>query len=139
MHPARQPPAILGVVTTKAPRRTPGWLLPLVADLVCVLVFAAAGKSSHEASDSEWVVLAIVWPYALSVVLAHAGLLLRGRLTRRVWPEGVVVLAVTYVLGTLLRAASGRGIAVGFLVVAVVFLALTMLGWRTILRLVKPS
>ena len=106
---------------------------------MCVLVFAAAGKSSHEASDSEWVVLAIVWPYALSVVLAHTGLLLRRRPTRRVWPEGVVVLAVTDVLGTLLRAASGRGIAVGFLVVSVVFLALTMLGWRTVLRLVKPS
>jgi hypothetical protein len=32
---------------------------------------------------------------------------------------------------------SGRGIAVGFLVVAAVFLALTMLGWRAILRLVS--
>ena len=83
--------------------------------------------------------LAIVWPYALSVVVAHAGLLLRGRQTRRLWPEGVVVLAVTYVLGTLLRLLSGRGAAGGFLVVSVVFLALTMLGWRTILKLVKPS
>ena len=126
-------------MTSTAPRRTAGWLLPVVADLVCVLVFAAAGKGTHEASDSEWVVLAIVWPYALSVVLAHTGLLLRGRQTRRVWPEGAVVLAVTYVLGTVLRLVSGRGIAVGFLVVAVVFLALTMLGWRAILRLVKPS
>ncbi len=111
----------------------------MVADLVCVLVFAAAGKGTHEANDSEWVVLAIVWPYALSVVLAHTGLLLRGRQTRRVWPEGAVILAVTYVLGTLLRLVSGRGIAVGFLAVAVVFLALTMLGWRASLRLVKPS
>ena len=107
----------------------------MVADLVCVLVFAMAGKSSHEANQSEWVVLAIVWPYALSVVLAHAGLLMGGRETRRVWPEGAVVLAVTYVLGMLLRAASGRGIAVGFLVVAVLFLALTMLGWRAVLLL----
>jgi hypothetical protein len=139
VHPLEQPPAILGAVTTIAARRTTGWLLPVLADLVCVLVFAAAGKSSHEAGDSEWVVLAIVWPYALSVVLAHAGLLLRGRHTRRVWPEGAVVLAVTYVLGMVLRLLSGRGIAGGFLVVAVVFLALTMLGWRTVLRLVKPS
>jgi FtsH-binding integral membrane protein len=107
----------------------------VVADLVCVLVFAIAGKTSHEASTSDWVVLAIVWPYALSVVLAHAGLLLRGRPTRRIWPEGVVVLSVTYVLGMVLRVVSGRGIAGGFLVVAVVFLALTMLGWRTILLL----
>jgi hypothetical protein len=107
----------------------------LVADLVCVLVFATAGKSSHEAGQSEWVVLAIVWPYALSVALAHAGLLMSGRLTRRLWPEGAVVLVVAYVLGTLLRLASGRGIAVGFLVVAVLFLALTLLGWRALLWL----
>lgn len=131
----RRPPAILGAVTGNARRPTGDWLLPVVADLVCVLVFAFAGKTAHEAGESGWVVLAIVWPYALAVVLAHAGLLLRGRQTRRVWPEGGVILAVTYVLGMLLRAISGRGIAVGFLVVAVLFLALTMLGWRCIVQL----
>ena len=130
------PPAILRDVTRRVPRAAPGWLSALLADLACVLVFAAAGKSSHETSQSDWVVLAVVWPYALSVALAHAGLLLRGRRTRRVWPAGVVVLSVTYVLGTLLRVVSGRGIAWGFLVVAVLFLALTMLGWRVILSLV---
>ena len=106
------------------------WILPLLADLVCVLAFAFGGKSSHEASDSNWIVLVIVWPYALAAALAHAGLLWRGRPTRRIWPEGVVVLAVTYTLGMLLRVASGRGIAIGFLVVAIIFLTLTMLGWR---------
>jgi Protein of unknown function (DUF3054) len=100
-----------------------------------VLVFAIAGKTSHETSKSDWVVLAIVSPYALSVALAHTGLLMGGRQTRRIWPEGLVVLSVTYVFGMLLRVMSGRGIAAGFLVVAVLFLALTMLGWRTILRL----
>ena len=102
---------------------------------MCVLVFATAGKSTHESSTSEWVVLAIVWPFALSVVLVHAGLLLPRRPTARTWPEGVLVLAVTYVLGMVLRLVSGRGIAGGFLVVALVFLALTMLGWRAVLRL----
>ncbi len=114
-------------------------LLSLLADLACVLVFAVAGKSSHEASSSEWVVLAIVWPFALSVAFAHAGLLVRGLQTHRVWPEGVTVLVVTYVLGMLLRVLSGRGIAVGFLVVAAVFLTLTMLGWRAVVRLRAPK
>jgi hypothetical protein len=123
-------------VTTKARGATAAWLPAFVADLVCVLVFAMAGKSSHEASRSEWVVLAIVWPFALSVVLAYAGLLARKRLLARVWPEGVCVVAVTYVLGMALRAISGRGIAGGFLVVAVLFLALSMLGWRLVWRLI---
>ena len=94
-----------------------------------------AGKTSHESGSSEWVVLAIVWPFALSVVLAHAGLLLRRRPTPRTWPEGVVVLSVTYVLGMVLRLVSGRGVAGGFLVVALAFLALTLLGWRVVLGL----
>lgn len=111
------------------------WLPAVLADLACVLVFAYAGKSSHEAADSDWVVLAIVWPYASAVVLAYLALLLRRRHPDRVWPEGAVVVAVTYVLGMLLRVVSGRGIAVGFLVVAAVSMALTMLGWRWIAQL----
>jgi len=43
---------------------------------------------------------------------------------------------VTYVLGMALRAASGRGLAVGFLIVAAIFLAATMLGWRGVVSLV---
>lgn len=110
-------------------------LAPLLADLVCVVVFAAAGKSSHEASDSEWVVLAIVWPFAVAVALAHAILRWRRARPARVWPEGALVVAVTYVLGMALRVLSERGIAVGFLIVAAVFLSLTMLGWRGAVRL----
>lgn len=124
-------------MTTTTPRPTGRrlWLWPLLADLVCVLAFAIGGKSSHEAGDSDWVVLAIVWPYAVAALVAHVGLLVRERPTGRVWPEGVVVLAVTYVLGMGLRAVSGRGLAPGFLVVAAIFLALTMLGWRGVAQL----
>jgi hypothetical protein len=121
-------------VTSTDPRPTLRWWWPLVADLACVLALAVGGKSSHEAGASDWVVLVIVWPFALAVGLAHAGLASRGRPTRRTWPEGVVVLAVTYVLGMVLRALSGRGLAPGFLVVAGIFLALTMLGWRGVVH-----
>ena len=111
-----------------------GW--PLVADLACVLALALGGKGSHEASASEWIVLVIAWPFAVATALAHAGLAVRRRPAVRLWPEGAVVLAVTYAVGMLLRAASGRGLAPGFLVVALLFLALTMLGWRVVARLV---
>jgi hypothetical protein len=100
-----------------------------------VLAFAVGGRASHEAGASGWVVVAIVWPYAVAVAVAHAALLARGRQPLRIWPEGGVVLAVTYVLGMVLRAVSGRGVAVDFLVVAGLFLALTMLGWRSVAEL----
>jgi hypothetical protein len=111
------------------------WLWPLLADFVCVLALAVGGRSSHNANDSAWVVLAIMWPFALAAGLAHLWLTSRGWRARRVWPEGAIVLAVTYVLGMILRAVSGRGLAPGFLVVAGTFLALTMLGWRGLVQL----
>ncbi|WP_244962947.1 DUF3054 domain-containing protein [Nocardioides dongkuii] len=119
-------------MTTTERRPASRWLGPLVADLACVLALAVGGKNSHDAGDSAWAVLAIAWPYALAAGLAHAWLISSGRRTSRAWPEGAIVLAVTYVLGMLLRAISGRGLAPGFLVVAALFLAVTMLGWRAV-------
>lgn len=114
----------------------PRVLWPLVADLACVLALALGGKGSHEASASDWIVLTIAWPFAVASLLAHAGLAVRRLAPARVWPAGVVVLAVTYAVGMVLRGVSGRGLAPGFLVVALLFLALTMLGWRVVARLV---
>jgi len=117
-------------------RSTAHAVWPLLADLACVLALALGGKGSHEASASDWIVLTIAWPFAVAAVLAHAGLAVRRLAPARVWPAGAVVLAVTYAAGMLLRAASGRGLAPGFLVVAALFLALTMLGWRAVAGLV---
>ncbi|GAA4381783.1 DUF3054 domain-containing protein [Nocardioides caricicola] len=110
--------------------------MPLLADLLCVLALALGGMRSHEPGESGWVLLAIAWPFAVAAVLAHLLLAWRGRPVRRVWPEGAVVLTVTYALGMLLRALAGRGLAPGFLVVAALFLAATMLGWRLVTLLV---
>jgi hypothetical protein len=102
-----------------------------------VLAFALAGSASHDGDESgSALVLAIVWPFALTVAIVHFALVWRGRATHRIWPEGVLVLVVTYALGMLLRGVSGRGLAVAFLVVAALFLALTMLGWRVLVQLV---
>lgn len=121
---------------TSSSRPATRWVLPLLADLVCVVAFAFGGKSTHEAGDSNLVVLAIVWPYVLAALLAHAALLARGRPTARTWPEGAGILAVTYVLGMGLRAVSGRGIDGAFLLVAVAFLTFTLLGWRLVAGIV---
>ena len=111
-------------------------LWPLLVDLTCVLALALGGKSSHEPGESDWVLLTIAWPFALAALLAHLLLAWRDRPTQRVWPEGATIVAVTYALGMLLRALSGRGMAPGFLVVAALFLGVTMLGWRAVAHLV---
>lgn len=114
-------------------------LAALLADLACVLVFALGGRSTHDSGDSGWVVLAIAWPFALALVAAHGVLLLRGRDGSRPWPEGAVVVGLTYVVGMALRVASGRGVSAGFPVVAALFLLATMLGWRGVVSLVRRS
>ena len=110
----------------------PGWAaLALVADLVFVFVFAYVGKQSHEAQSALSLVLTIVWPYVVGLLFGWAVVN-----SRRTWaihrpgPAGLTVWAVTYALGTGLRWASGRGIAPGFLIVSVLFLGLTLVGWR---------
>lgn len=52
-------------------------------------------------------------------------------------PAGVVVWVTAVVGGMGLRALSGEGTAAAFVVVAGVFLASTLLGWRLVARLVQ--
>lgn len=110
-------------------RSRPVWWA-LVADLVCVVAFAAGGKSAHDESSTWWVIATIAWPFALACLIGWVVVARRGWDPRQWRPAGVAVLASTYVLGMVLRLVSGRGIAVGFLIVSIVFLAVTMLGWR---------
>ena len=101
-----------------------------------MLALAVGGKDAHEAGESYWVLLVIAWPFALAAVLAHLVLTVSARRTASVWPEGLIILAMTYGLGMALRGLTGRGLAPGFLVVAAIFLAVTMLGWRGVAQLV---
>lgn len=110
---------------------TSKWALAcLLADVVCVLLFALGGHQSHEAHSSQAVTLRIAWPFLVGALLGWAILVRRSWSARLVWPAGVTVLAATYVIGMVLRLVSGRGISGGFPIVTLVFLAITMLGWR---------
>ena len=47
--------------------RTVWWAL--AADLVCVVAFAAGGKSAHDESSTWWVIARIAWPFALACLV----------------------------------------------------------------------
>ncbi len=101
-----------------------------VVDAVLVVTFAAAGRASHD--GEVWTGLATTaWPFLGALVL--------GWLIAQGWkaPLAVVrtalpVWVVTLVGGMLLRVASGQGIAVSFVIVAGIVLAVFLLGWRLI-------
>jgi len=106
-----------------------------VADLACVVLFSVVGRISHHEAADPLGVATTAWPFLAGLVLAW----LAGRLWRapaRVVPAGVVAWAGTLVLGMLLRAVSGQGVQVAFVVVAAVVLAVLLLGWRLLVAAV---
>lgn len=102
-------------------------------DVCCVLVFVAIGRATHEEAASLTGYFGTVWPF----LAALGGGWLLGRVWRRpeaLVPAGVAVWVTTLVGGMGLRALSGDGTALPFVIVATGFLALTLLGWRAGVR-----
>ena len=104
-------------------------LVALLADLSCVLVFAALGRASHDGASGLAALWATAWPF-----LAGAAL---GWLFSRAWrapvammPTGVAIWLSTVVVGMLLRTLTGAGTAPSFVAVATLVLAMFMVGWR---------
>jgi hypothetical protein len=109
-------------------RRGIAWLI----DLLLLLVFVAIGRASH-GEDAGGYALTLL-PFLVGL---QSGWLLAGRGNPfAVLRFGGVVWISTLVLGMLLRAATGQGIAPAFVVVTVILLAVSFLGWRLLVALV---
>jgi Protein of unknown function (DUF3054) len=109
--------------------------LAVALDVGCVLIFVIIGRASHTKGESLAGIASTAWPF-----LAGLGV---GWLAARGWrrpvaisPEGLAIWLCTVALGMILRVVSGQGTAVAFIVVALAFLALFLLGWRLLVRLV---
>ncbi|WP_199859909.1 DUF3054 domain-containing protein, partial [Thermobifida halotolerans] len=88
-----------------------------VVDAAVVVLFVLIGRSSHGEANALLGVLTTLWPFAASLTL--------GWLVTRAWQlpaapirTGLGVWAITVAGGMALRALSGGGIAVPFIVVA---------------------
>ena len=106
----------------------------MVLDIACVLIFVIIGRASHTKGETVAGIASTSWPF-----LAGLGV---GWLAARGWrrplalrPAGIAVWLCTVALGMVLRVVSGQGTALAFIVVALVFLALFLLGWRLLARL----
>ena len=107
------------------------WLAS-VADGAAVLLFAAVGRLSHAEGVTPVGVLEVAWPFLVGGAV--------GTLAGRTWrrpaslTSGLAVWAGTLVGGMLLRALTGGGVQLSFVVVAAVVLAVLLLGWRLATR-----
>jgi hypothetical protein len=116
-------------------------LSALVVDVVAVVVFAILGRSSHNEADTLLGVLGTAWPFLVGAIIGHVVCRLvpglRGDQTA--WRPGLVVWAGTLVLGLVLRVSAGDTAAWSFVIVASIVLVVFLLGWRTVLRLVRRA
>jgi hypothetical protein len=107
----------------------------LAADVICLLVFAIVGRSSHGESTSLVGVLHTAWPFLVGG--------LAGSVLARLWSDpyafrgGTLVWLGALVLGMALRAVTGAGVVLSFVVVTAVVLAVLLLGWRGVVALVS--
>jgi peptidoglycan/LPS O-acetylase OafA/YrhL len=113
-------------------------ILPAIAvDVICILVFAIVGRSSHQEATDLLGVAHTAWPFL-------AGCLV-GTLVGRTWRHplslrsGVAVWLGTVVIGMSLRLLTGAGISLSFVIVASCALALLLLGWRAGLQLIQHA
>ncbi|WP_344589885.1 DUF3054 domain-containing protein [Actinomadura vinacea] len=97
-------------------------------DVCVVLVFVGIGRASHEEALGVAGFAGTAWPFLVGLGVGWG--------VTRAWrrpeglPVGVGVWGATLVVGMVLRALSGQGTAVAFMVVATLFLAAVLLGWR---------
>ncbi|WP_084074079.1 DUF3054 domain-containing protein [Demequina sp. NBRC 110052] len=103
-------------------------------DAGAIVVFSAIGRASHEEGvlgEAGLGLATTAWPF-----LAGAGIgwaLSRGWRRPCDWRRtGAVVWASTLVGGMLLRVASVQGVQVSFVIVAALFLAAFLVGWRVV-------
>ena len=121
---------------TKRARPTAGAVLGSLAfDAALVVLFAAIGRASHD-EDALAGLWHTAWPFLAGLVVGWA--------VTRAWRApvapvrtGLGLWAVTVIGGVALRAVTGQGVAVAFVIVASIVLFLFLVGWRLIVALFR--
>ena len=101
-----------------------------VLDVLLVVLFAAIGRRSHDESGAAAGVLSTAGPFLAGLVLGWVVSLAVRRSAPVSVNSAVSVWFATVFFGMVLRVLTGRGIAVSFVIVASVVLAVFLLGWR---------
>ena len=109
-------------------------VLAALADTAFVVVFAAIGRATHDGDvlgPGGSGLATTAWPFVAALAVSW---LICVAWRRPLAPvrTGLPVWAITVAGGMALRAASGQGVAVAFVVVAAVTLLLLLVGWRMV-------
>ena len=112
-----------------APRPVAAIAAAAAADALLIMLFAAIGRDAHARGDVLTGVLLTAWPFLTGAAVAWVVLRLwRGPLA--LWPAGVAVWLGAVGIGMALRAATGQTVVLPFVIVALISLAVLLLGYR---------
>jgi peptidoglycan/LPS O-acetylase OafA/YrhL len=112
-----------------APRPVAAIAGAAAADALLIMLFAAIGRDAHARGDVVTGVLLTAWPFLAGAAVTWVALRLwRGPLA--VWPAGVAVWLGAVGIGMALRAATGQTVVLPFVIVALISLAVLLLGYR---------
>ena len=92
-------------------------ILPAIAvDVICILIFAIIGRSSHQEANDLLGVAHTAWPFLAGCLLGTV----IGRTWRRPYAlrSGVAVWLGTVIGGMALRVLTGAGVQLSFIIVA---------------------
>jgi hypothetical protein len=112
-------------------------LAAAAADAVAVVVFAAVGRLSHGEADDLLGLVATAAPFGVGLVAAWAAPVVRRDPAGL--RAGAVVVACVAAIGLLLRAGFTGRLPLSFALVAIVSLAVLLLGWRALAALVSRT
>ena len=105
----------------------------VVLDVLCVLVFVVIGRANHTQGESVAGIASTSWPFLCGLAAGWAA----ARAWRRplaLRPAGIGAWLGAVAVGMIVRVVAGQGTAVAFIIVALAFLGLFLLGWRVLAR-----
>jgi hypothetical protein len=110
------------------------WLVPAIfLDLALVTAFTMVGRMIHGYDLGFLGVAHTAWPFLVGALLGWA-VSLAWRRPLAIRSSGIPIWLVTIGVGMLLRFVSGQGVALPFVIVALVFTGVVLLGWRAIAK-----
>ena len=119
--------------TGRMDRRVP---LAVGIDVFSVTLFVAIGRREHERDSAIAGLIDTAAPFLLALALAWV--LMRAWRRPTEWRTGAGIWAITLVAGMILRnVVFGDGTATSFVIVAALFLALFLVGWRVVFGLLE--
>ncbi|HUZ22562.1 MAG TPA: DUF3054 domain-containing protein [Streptosporangiaceae bacterium] len=106
-----------------------------ILDVCSVLAFVAIGRHTHHDGATLAGLWHTAWPFLAGLAVGLIG----SRAWRRplaIVPSGMGAWLGAAAVGMAIRVLAGQGTAAAFIIVALAFLALFLLGWRVVLRIV---